>query len=61
VEVSWYALLTFGALLFLIAGTYLPQLTRFKVAGLELDKAAVERAELPRSVGILPTESHLAK
>jgi hypothetical protein len=52
IEVSYYALIAFGALLFMIAGAYLPQLTRLKFAGLQLDKSTAERVETVRSIGI---------
>ena len=51
-ELSIYALLTFGALLVLMAGAYLPQLSSLKLAGLQLEKGTAERAEPVRSIGI---------
>jgi tetratricopeptide (TPR) repeat protein len=52
IQIGYYALLAFGALLFIIASAFLPQLTRLKVAGLELEKSTVERVETVRSIGI---------
>jgi hypothetical protein len=51
-RVGEFALLVFGGFLFLIAGFYLPQLTRLKLPGLQLDKSASERVEPIRSLGI---------
>jgi hypothetical protein len=52
IEMGYYALLTFGALIFIIASAFLPQLTRLKLAGLELEKSTTERVETVRSIGI---------
>ncbi|MBM3746623.1 MAG: tetratricopeptide repeat protein [Acidobacteria bacterium] len=51
-DTGTYALLAFGALLFLIAGAYLPQLTTLKVGALQIDKSTAERVETVRSLGI---------
>ena len=52
VDGSMYALLSFGALLFVVAGLCLPRLLRLKIAGMELEQSALERAPLPRRVGV---------
>ncbi len=52
IDLGSYAALTFGSLLFMIAGAYLPQLTSFKVAGLQLDKSSSQLIETVRSLGI---------
>jgi hypothetical protein len=51
-DLGYYALFTFGSLLFIIAGAYLPQLTSLKFAGLQLDKSTAERVEILRTIGI---------
>ena len=51
-EVGYYALLTFGGLIFMIAGAYLPKLTGLKVAGFHLEKSTAERTEPTLSFGI---------
>jgi tetratricopeptide (TPR) repeat protein len=52
IDLGSYAALTFGSLLFMIAGAYLPQLTSFKVAGLQLDKSSSQPIETVHSLGI---------
>ena len=47
-----YALLSFGSLLFLIAGFYLPQILKLKVAGIELEKSVVDQIAAPTALGI---------
>ena len=47
-----YVILTFGALLFMIAGLYLPNVLKLKVPGIELEKASVERVSAPSALGI---------
>ena len=49
---QYHLALTFGSLLFLIAGLYLPNLLKLKVAGIELEKAPVEQISTPTSLGI---------
>ena len=51
-EAGYYVLLSFGALLFAIAGLYLPQLLKLKVAGIELEKNAVDQIATPGGLGI---------
>jgi superkiller protein 3 len=41
---GYYALLTFGSLLFMVVGLYLPQILKLKVAGIELEKSSVDQA-----------------
>ena len=50
--VGWFATLVFGALLIFVASAFLPQLTLLKLGGLQLEKSAVERSALPRSMGV---------
>ena len=47
-----YLLLTFGAMLFMIAGAFLPQLTSLKLAGIQLEKGTAERVDTVRPTGI---------
>jgi tetratricopeptide (TPR) repeat protein len=47
-----YVVLTFGALLFMIAGLYLPKVLKLKVPGIELEKETVERVSAPSALDI---------
>jgi len=47
-----YVVLTFGALLFMIAGLYLPKVLKLKIPGIELEKASVEQVSAPSSLDI---------
>lgn len=47
-----YGLLTFGGLIFLVAGAYLPQLTSLRFAGLQLEKSTADRGEAVYALGI---------
>jgi tetratricopeptide (TPR) repeat protein len=51
-EPGYYALLTFGALIFMVAGLYLPQTLKLKVAGIQLEKSAVEQISTSSTLGI---------
>ncbi len=51
-EAKYYVLLSFGSLVFAIAGLYLPQLLKLKVAGIELEKSAVDQIATPGALGI---------
>ena len=51
-DVGSYALLTFGSLIFVVAGLYLPQILKLKVAGIELEKKPVEQITTSVSLGI---------
>lgn len=51
-EAGYYALLSFGSLLFAIAGICLPQLLKLKVAGIELEKNAVDQIATAGGLGI---------
>lgn len=42
-NLGYYALLTFGSLIFMVAGLCLPQLTQLKVAGIKLEKSSVDQ------------------
>jgi tetratricopeptide (TPR) repeat protein len=52
VDLASYLTLTFGSLLLLIAGAYLPQLTSLKLAGVQLEKASAERVETRTAITI---------
>ena len=52
IEIGYYVLLTFGSLMFILAGLSLTQLLKLKVAGIELEKSAVEQIATRRSFGI---------
>lgn len=47
-----YALLTFGSLIFMIAGLSLPQLLKIKIAGVELEKSTIEQGQSLSHLGI---------
>jgi tetratricopeptide (TPR) repeat protein len=49
---GYYALTTFGALTFFIAGLYLPQILKLKVGAITLEKASVEQIAAPLSLGL---------
>lgn len=49
---GYYALLSFGSLIFMIAGLYLPQILKLKVAGIELEKSSVDQITATGSLGI---------
>jgi tetratricopeptide (TPR) repeat protein len=57
-EIGYYVLLTFGSLMFILAGLSLTQLLKLKVAGIELEKSAVEQIttsgglEISKSAGL---------
>jgi tetratricopeptide (TPR) repeat protein len=52
VDGSMYATLSFGALLFVVAGLCLPRLLRLKIAGMELEQSSLERAPVPKPLGV---------
>jgi hypothetical protein len=52
IDLGTYALLTFGSLVFMIAGAYLPELTSLKLAAVQLEKSTADRVETVRSLGI---------
>lgn len=49
---SHYVLLTFGSLIFMIAGLSLPQLLKIKIAGVELEKSTIEQTQTSSNLGI---------
>jgi tetratricopeptide (TPR) repeat protein len=49
---AFYIPVTLGALLFIVAGLFLPRILRLKVGGIELEKTAVSQVSAPSSLGI---------
>ncbi len=47
-----YIALTFGSLLFMVAGLYLPKVLKLKVGGIELEKASLDHVSAPSTLGI---------
>lgn len=47
-----HTLLTFGSLTFMVISRYLPQLLKLKIAGIELEKSAVDQIKVTGSLGI---------
>jgi tetratricopeptide (TPR) repeat protein len=47
-----YAAVTFSALLFMVAGLYLPKVLKLKVAGIELQKTSAEQVSAPSTLDI---------
>jgi hypothetical protein len=52
IEIGYYVLLTFGSLMFILAGLSLAQLLKLKVAGIELEKSAVDQITTSGGLGI---------
>jgi len=50
--VGYYVLMTFGSLIWMVASISLPQLLKLKVAGIELEKSAVEQITTPTTLEI---------
>ena len=50
--ITEYIAVTFGALVLMVAGSYLPQLLKLKVPGVELEKAAVDQITTLGPIGI---------
>src|SRR5262249_9334558 len=51
-EIGNYVLMTFGALIFMVAGLYLPQILKLSVGGIQLEKGSAEQVTKPTSLGI---------
>ncbi len=49
---EFYSLLTFGTLIFMVAGLSLPQLLKIKIAGVELEKSSVDQIQPSGKIGI---------
>jgi hypothetical protein len=43
IDIGYYVLLTFGSLMFILAGLSLTQLLKLKVAGIDLETSVVEQ------------------
>lgn len=51
-ETGYYALITFGALIFMVAGLFLRQLSKLKVGAIELEKSSLDQVTTSASLGI---------
>jgi hypothetical protein len=51
-ETGYYALLSFGALMFMMAGLYLQQLSKLRFGGIELEKTTEAATKVIGSLGI---------
>ena len=51
-DATTYGTITFGALLFMIAGLFLPSLQKLKAPGIELTKTVTDQVSSPSSLGI---------
>jgi tetratricopeptide (TPR) repeat protein len=49
---EFYSMLTFGSLIFMVAGLSLPQLLKLKIAGVELEKSSVDQIQPSGNIGI---------
>jgi len=54
IDAGYYALLSFGALIFIIAGLFLQQLSKLKFGGFELEKTSEATSTVFSSLGITP-------
>ena len=52
VDAGSYLTMTFGSLVFLVIGLYLPQIMKLKVAGIEIEKSSVDQITTSGSLGI---------
>ena len=52
IEISFFVLMAFGSLIFMVAGFYLQQISRFKFAGIEIEKSSVSQISAPSTLGI---------
>jgi tetratricopeptide (TPR) repeat protein len=52
-DTGYYVLITFGCLLFMIAGLYLSQLSKLKVGAIELEKSSIDQITTSSSLGII--------
>jgi tetratricopeptide (TPR) repeat protein len=52
IELGSYAGLTFGSLLFMVVGLYLPQVLKLSVAGISIEKTTVDQAQAGGKLGI---------
>lgn len=43
IEINYYALITFGSMIFAIIGIYLPQILKLKVPGIEIEKGVISQ------------------
>jgi tetratricopeptide (TPR) repeat protein len=52
IDGKYYVMMTFGGLVFMIAGLFLPQLLKLKVAGFELEKSTLDQITSAGTLGI---------
>lgn len=52
IDSALYGILTFGSLIFIVAGLYLKELSKLKVGGIELEKRETQEAAVPTSLNI---------
>lgn len=52
INIGSYMILTFGSLVFMVIGLYLPQILKLKVAGIELEKSSVNQITTSGTLGI---------
>ncbi|MFZ0390751.1 MAG: tetratricopeptide repeat protein, partial [Calditrichia bacterium] len=52
IDATFYGLLTFGALIFMVAGLYLQEITRLKFGTIELEKSSVDQITTSSTLGI---------
>ena len=52
IKIGSYAILTFGSLIFLVAGLYLRQISKLKFGGIELEKSSMERISITGPIGV---------
>ena len=52
IPIGYHILLTFGSLLFIVVGLYLPHILKLKVGGIELEKSSVDQIRTTTPLGI---------
>jgi tetratricopeptide (TPR) repeat protein len=52
IDATLYGILTFGSLIFIIAGLYLKELSKLRLGAIELEKTTGQQVTLPSSLGI---------
>lgn len=52
ITAGYYALLSFGSIVFMIAGLYLPQILKLKVGPIEIEKIPLSQITTPSSLGL---------
>jgi hypothetical protein len=52
IEIGYYSILTFGSLLFMVVGLYLPQVLKLSVGPIAMEKISVDQAQAGGTLGI---------